>query len=106
MTEEFCHNEPWDWAWSDLEKCHKTEDGYNADVRHPFHLFLGRMISEQTPLNITVYTQNSNRNIVYQCDHIHTVSAIAMVMRTEDTAIPISPVRCSDLRPARSTMNS
>lgn len=32
LTEEFCHNEPWDWAWSDLEKCHKTEDGDNADI--------------------------------------------------------------------------
>lgn len=32
LTEEFCHNEPWDWAWSDLEKCHKTEDGDDADV--------------------------------------------------------------------------
>lgn len=35
-----------------------------------------------------------------------TSSAMAMVMSTADTAIPIRPIRCSDLRPARSTTNS
>lgn len=32
LTKQFGHNEPWDRAWSNLKKCHKTEDGYNADI--------------------------------------------------------------------------
>lgn len=40
------------------------------------------------------------------CVFCHTCTAWATVIRTADTAIPISPTRCSDLRPALSTKNS
>lgn len=35
-----------------------------------------------------------------------TGTAMEMVMRTAEPAIPNRPIRCSDLRPARSTTNS
>lgn len=43
---------------------------------------------------------------VCACVFYHTCNAWAIVIRTADTAIPSSPIRCSDLRPALSTKNS
>lgn len=104
LREQLSHNEPWDRTRSNFKECHKRENGHDAQIWHPFELVLWkwwRLVTEEISSPTALHGKIS-------CVRMwaFTSRAKAIVIKMADPAIPSRPIRCSDLRPARSTTNS
>lgn len=107
LWEQLRHNEPGDGTRSDFKECDEGKNCNDAHIRHPFELVLKEQKGERLVIgNLSNHLQSIH--IFDECvsGWWLTCRARAIVIKMADPAIPISPVRCRDRRPARSTTNS
>lgn len=103
LGEEFCNNEPRNGTWTHLKTGHKAEHRDNGQVAQRLVALLLKRKKENEDV------RKRKRTLTEISEHTRpslTTYKREMVIMSAQTAIPARPIRCSVLRPARSTKKS